>query len=131
MVSGIKSDVEHIEDAMSAANMAWWEIEFPSGALKFSKNKTDMLGYDAKDFYHYTKFTDLLHPDDYDAAMQAMKDHMSGKAEVYETHYRIKASNGEYRTFYDKGRVVERNDVGFIIAGIVVDVTGNDRFPAK
>ena len=123
-MSDIKNLEERLEAALCAADMAWWEIEFPSGALSFSENKTNMLGYDKKDFYHYTKFTELLHPDDFDEAMAAMKDHMTGVKPVYETVYRIKASDGSYRTFFDKGKIVERSGDGFIVAGIVVDITG-------
>ena len=79
---GIKSDAEHIETALTAADMAWWSLEFPSGALRFSRHKTDMLGYDATDFIHFTHFTDLIHEDDKDAAMQAMTDHYTGKRKI-------------------------------------------------
>ncbi len=106
--------------------MAWWELEFPSGALSFSKNKTDMLGYDSKDFVHFSNFTDLIHPDDIDKTMKAMSDHYNGKAEFYETSYRIKASNGNYKTVYDKGSIVERHGDNFIVAGVVVDITSLD-----
>ncbi|HEX8390671.1 MAG TPA: PAS domain-containing protein, partial [Candidatus Saccharimonadales bacterium] len=90
----IKTDVEHIEGALQAADMAWWSLEFPSGALRFSRYKTDVLGYEAKDFIHFTHFTDLIHPDDKAAAMKAMTDHYTGKNELYETTYRIRASDG-------------------------------------
>lgn len=122
MKDGIKTDTEHIEGALDAADMAWWSLEFPSGALKFSKKKTDMLGYDAKDFIHFTHFTDLIHPDDKDAAMQAMTNHYTGKKGVYETTYRIKASDGKYRKFHDKGRIVERYGESFIVAGVVTKI---------
>lgn len=119
MDDDIKSEVEHIEGALTAADMAWWSLEFPSGALRFSRHKTDMLGYDAKDFIHFTNFTDLIHPDDKDLAMKAMSDHYTGKAKVYETTYRIKDSSGTYQTFHDKGKIVERHGDTFIVAGIV------------
>lgn len=123
MTSNITDRSERIEAAMAAANMAWWELEFPSGALSFSKNKTDMLGYDQKDFIHFSHFTDLIHPDDYEATMKAMQDHYEGRANYYETKYRIKSKDGSYKTFYDKGSIVERGEGTFIIAGIVVDVS--------
>ncbi len=122
MKKGIRSEVEHIESALEAANMAWWSLEFPSGALEFSRYKTDVLGYDAKDFIHFTHFTNLIHPDDQDKAMKAMTDHYTGKNEVYETTYRIKAKDGTYKTFYDKGKIVERNGDSFVVAGIVSKV---------
>ena len=123
MVSDIKSDAEHIEGALHAADMAWWSLEFPSGALAFSRHKTDMLGYDAKDFVHFRHFTELIHPDDHDETMQAMTDHYTGKKEFYETTYRIKAKDGTYKTFYDKGKIVERVGDSFTVAGVVTKVS--------
>lgn len=119
MYAGIRTPLQHVEDALTAADMAWWELEFPSGALRFSRNKTDMLGYDAKDFVHFTHFTTLIHPKDYEPTMQAMRDHYEGKHELYETTYRIKHLNGHYVTFHDKGKIVEKNEHGFVVAGIV------------
>lgn len=121
MKEGIRSEVEHIEDALEAAGMAWWSLEFPSGALKYSKYKTETLGYDAKDFVHYTHFTDLIHPEDKETAMKAMTDHYTGKRDIYEVTYRIKAKNGKYKTFYDKGKIVERFAGSFTVAGVVTE----------
>lgn len=122
MITGIKNDREHIEGALEAADMAWWSLEFPSGALKFSRYKTDVLGYEAKDFVHFTHFTDLIHEDDKAATMAAMSDHYTGKKDVYETTYRIKASDGTYVTFHDKGKIVERTGDSFVVAGVVSKV---------
>lgn len=122
MKDGIKSDQEQIEAAMEAASIAWWSLEFPSGALKFSRYKTDTLGYNAKDFFHFTHFTDLIHPNDKDAAMKAMTDHYTGKSKIYEVTYRIKASNGKYKKFHDKGKIVERLGDSFTVAGVVSEV---------
>lgn len=117
-------------DALEAGGMAWWLMEYPSGLTFFNKNKIKMLGYtekDAEKFVHYTGFTDLVHKDDYEIAMQAMRDHVSGNKSTYETTYRIKAKNGSYRKFFDRGKIVSRDKDGNIaIAGLVVDITGHD-----
>lgn len=122
MEDRIKSDREHIETALEAAGMAWWSLEFPSGALKFSQYKTDTLGYDAKDFVHFTHFTDLIHPDDKDTAMKAMTDHYTGKKSVYDVVYRIKTKDGSYKKFHDKGKIVEKFGESFTIAGVVSEI---------
>lgn len=111
-----------ISDAMFSADMAWWEMELPSGAVFFHPNKASMLGYKPDKFVHYTHFTDLLHPDDYEQAMQAMRDHMTGKAKIYETKYRIKHADGTYRTFYDKGKIVQKRGDEIRIAGMVFNL---------
>lgn len=115
-----------LEDALEGAGVAWWLMELPSGAVFFSPNKIKMMGYTEKDlgkFVHYSAFTNLVHPDDQEKCMQAMRDHMSGKAKAYETQYRIKAKNGSYRTFYDRGRIVGKKKGETAIAGIVLDIT--------
>lgn len=111
-----------ISDAMFSADMAWWEMELPSGAVFFHPNKAAMLGYSPDKFVHYTHFTDLLHPEDHEAAMKAMMDHMTGKSPIYETKYRIKHADGTYKTFYDKGKIVQKRGDEIRIAGVVVNV---------
>lgn len=120
-------DFRMFEDAMEAGGIAWWVMEYPSGAVYFSPNKIKMLGYvqsDMSDFVHYTSFTNLVHPDDIDQAMKAMLDHIQGKSDAYETKYRIMAKDSTYHTFFDRGKIVAKNKDGEIaIAGIVLDIT--------
>jgi PAS domain S-box-containing protein len=115
-----------IKLSMDAANISWWEMEMPSGAVVFDKKKTDILGYNAQDFKHYMDFVNLLHPEDSEKAMDAMRDHFSGKAKNYEVEYRIMTRPGIYKWFHDIGSITDRDDQGnpVKIAGIVIDITG-------
>jgi len=116
--------IEMFETAMEAAGIAWWVMELPSGVIFFSPNKTRMLSRSHEDFHHYKQFTDLVHPDDYDNMMKAMTDHIEGKSDTYDTKYRIKASDGTYKTFYDRGSIVGKKPNGEIaIAGVVIDIS--------
>lgn len=123
---GISEEPKIIEDALEAGGMAWWVMELPSGTVFFSPNKTRMLGYTEKQagaFVHYTSFTNLLHPDDHDAVMKAMTDHLEGTAPLYETEYRIKSASGKYVRLYDRGRIIAKNGKEVTLAGIVLDIT--------
>ncbi|MEO8105595.1 MAG: PAS domain-containing protein [Candidatus Saccharibacteria bacterium] len=119
-----------IEDALAAADMAWWLMELPSGAIFFSPKKITMLGYEAKDidkFFHYKSFTDLVHPDDYAQLMKAMQDHLEGTKDSYIARYRIRNKDGNYVTFQDKGKIVGKKDDGSLaVVGIVTLVTENE-----
>ena len=116
---------DRIDLTMLAANIAWWEMELPSGNVVFHRRKTDMLGYEPDGFKHYEDFTNLLHPDDHDKAMQAMKDHLQEKKEKYETEYRIRTKSGEYKWFCDIGSLIKKNNDGSPakVAGIVIDIS--------
>jgi PAS domain S-box-containing protein len=127
---GTGRELEMLEDAVEAADMAWWVMEIPSGAVFFSPKKIAMLGYDRKEtkkFVHYTNFTDLLHPKDLPGAMKSMENLLSGKASTYSQRYRLLCKDGKYITFYDKGRIVGRHPDGSVaVAGIVQKIWQKD-----
>lgn len=124
---GIEDDYTRFELAMEASGIAWWEMELPSGVVFFHENKAKMLGRKAKDFTHYTDFTNLVHKDDHQPAMDAMRQHISGAADLYEATYRIKCRDGSYKKFYDRGKIVGREGDTIRMSGFVIDVT-NTKF---
>jgi len=114
-----------LELAMRVANMAWWEMDITTGKVNFEKRKAEMLGYNPDQFKHYTDFTNLLHPDDFAKAMNAMQEHFDGKVDKYVVEYRILAKSGEYLWFYDVGSIVKRDLYGrpLIITGVVLNIS--------
>jgi len=122
---------ERLTIALEAGNMAWWEMELPSGKIVFNHNKTRMLGLEGEDFQHFQDFMDIVHPDDCDGAMKAMRDHLSGKAAMYECEYRIKNSVGNYQWFHDAGKIVYREGQKILVAGIVTEITERKRILAQ
>jgi len=111
--------------AMSVANMAWWEMNILTGKITFEKRKAEMLGYLPENFSHYRDFMKLVHPDDAEKAMEAMRQHIHGSADKYETEYRILTKTGDYKWFYDIGSVTTRDAKGksIIVTGLVIDIT--------
>lgn len=114
-----------LDGAMFAGDLAWWEMDVETGDVTFHVNKADMLGFSPAKFNHYEDFIELVHPDDYEGAMEAMRDHLEGRAKKYDTEYRIRTASGEYRWFHDVGGVTERRDDGspLKLTGVVIDIT--------
>jgi PAS domain S-box-containing protein len=114
-----------IKIAMESANIAWWEMDIPTGAVVFDKKKTEMLGYEAEDFKHYKDFVSLIHPDDAEKAMNAMRTHLSGASSSYEIEYRIMSKSGIYKWFYDTGSITDRdvNGNAMKVVGFVINIT--------
>ncbi len=114
-----------LDGTMFAGDLAWWEMNVDTGEVTFHENKTDMLGFSPARFDHYEDFTELVHPDDYEGAMEAMRDHLEGRAEKYDTEYRIRTASGEYRWFHDVGGITEWRDDGspLNVTGVVIDIT--------
>jgi len=111
--------------AMEGGNMAWWEMDVPTGNVSFASRKVEMLGYPPENFKHYKDFTALVHPSDFNRIMNAMKGHFDGTYDKYEAEYRILAKSGEYIWFYDYGSVVKRDANGspLICTGFVFNIS--------
>lgn len=109
-------------------NLGHWYWNIKTNEVTFDQLKVTTLGYDKSEIPEhvtYQFFTDKLHPDDFQKTMDTMRDHLYGKADVYEVEYRIKAKNGQYKWYYDRGKITQYNDSGkpLFLAGIVFDIT--------
>jgi PAS domain S-box-containing protein len=120
-----RNNTSRLELAVDAVDMAWWDMDITTGSVTFHKRKAEMLGYDPERFKHYSDFTALVHPDDYEGVMAAMTNHFKGLVPTYETEYRILTSSGDYRWFYDIGTIVKKGTDGapLKIIGFVIDIT--------
>ncbi len=110
------------DKAVLSGTATWWEMELPSGKVVFGENKAKLLGYSESKFKTYQDFMDLIHPDDYSTAMQAMQDHLDGKKSFYETTYRIKHRDGQYLTFYDCGQIISKIKDRITVIGFVMKI---------
>jgi PAS domain S-box-containing protein len=117
-----KFAMEQFDKAVLEGNATWWQMELPSGSVIFGETKAKILGYPESMFKHYTDFMNLVHPDDAAKVMQTMRNHLAGKAKVYETTYRIRHKNGEYIQFYDCGQIIKKEGKNIIVTGFVMKV---------
>jgi len=119
-----------LEMAMQVANMAWWELNIKTGNVIFGKRKTDMIGFPSENFVHYSDFMNLIHAEDHEKTMEAMRNHINGLTDKYEIEYRIQTSTGEYKWFYDIGSISKRDYDGnpLVVSGSVLDITERKNF---
>lgn len=130
-----KQQEDRLEYAWSG-NLGHWYWNIKTNNVTFNPLKIKTLGYDESDVPNkvdYQYFTDLLHPDDYPKAMDAMRDHLYGKKPVYEVEYRIKTKDGGYLWYYDRGKITQYDDQGkpVFMAGIVFDITEKKRIESS
>lgn len=112
--------------AMMATNLAWWEWDYKTGNVHFSNSKLEMLGYEANtNIMNINEWIKKIHPDDYDSSVNAMRDHLSGRKEIYEIVYRMQTKNGRWKWFLNRGKILEKNNNGtpLKLLGTVQDVT--------
>ncbi len=114
-----------LEKAMQTAKMAWWEMDVKTGNVIFEKSKAEMLGYQAEEFTHFKDFVALVHPEDQDNAIDAMRRHYSGKSDKYAFDYRILTKTEGYKWFHDIGSIVKRGQGGIPlkVTGLTINIT--------
>ncbi len=109
-------------------NLGHWYWNIRTNAVTFNPLKVTTLGYDECEIPEHVTFqffTDKLHPEDYQKVMDIMRNHLYGKADVYEAEYRIQTKDGNYKWYYDRGKITQYDDSGkpLFLAGIVFDIT--------
>lgn len=104
----------------------WWEWNIPENTVRSNELKVTLLGLDPEDFKGkgYEAFTDLVHPDDFENTMNAMRRVLSGETNLYQVDYRIRTVQGDYLWFMDRGIVIDRRADGrpLVIRGVVIDL---------
>ncbi|WP_368644758.1 sensor domain-containing diguanylate cyclase [Alkalibacterium putridalgicola] len=109
-------------------NLGHWYWNIQTNDVVFNPLKVEALGYSVDQLPEkipYDFFTNKLHPDDYETVMDNMRQHLKGVTPVYEVEYRIKAKDGTWKWFYDRGKVTKRAEDGapLFAVGIVFDVS--------
>lgn len=99
---------KRLENALKISDLIWWDWNIGTNKVFASSLKTELIGYPEINGEQELEFwTSKVHPDDYEQTMNSMRDHLSGKAELYECEYRIKCKDSSWKTFHDKGKIVE------------------------
>lgn len=127
MKSQVQKKLERLlNEVLLTSEFAWWDWDITKNLVTCNDLKVTMLGYDPADFKGagYQAYTSLLHPEDHERTMQAMRDHLEGRAELYQVDYRIKKADGTYTWYMDRGAIMERSSSGepLRLRGIVMDL---------
>ena len=92
----------------------------------FSPGYYRMLGYEADAFPSKgSVWKELIHPDDFEHAVQANIDCIEGRNEHFDVEYRMKARDGGWRWILGRGKCVARDEHGYALrlVGTHVDIT--------
>jgi PAS domain S-box-containing protein len=114
------------EKVLHNSTFAWWEWDVKQNIVKYNDLKAVLLGHHPAEFRDggFQAFTDLLHPDDHDKAMEAMRAVLRGDTNLYQVDYRIRTAAGDYKWFMDRGIITKDAGSGrpLRIRGIVIDL---------
>jgi PAS domain S-box-containing protein len=117
---------ERLRFALEATTDGLWDWDIPSGKVYFSPQWARLLGYDPQEVPQRVEFFfTLLHPEDIPRIRKVLDDHFAGITVVKQDEVQLRTKSGEYKWFYDRGKVVTRDASGTPIrmVGTITDIT--------
>ena len=121
----VKSE-ERFQQAMEASSDGLWDWNILTGEVYFSPGYAIMLGYQPGEFgRHVNSWSNLIHPQDRDAAIEANRDCIENRTESFTTEFRMQTKTGTWRWILGRGKAVARDSSGKAIRmiGTHTDIT--------
>jgi PAS domain S-box-containing protein len=118
-----KESEERLQLALKGGQLGTWDWNLITDAIVYNENWAKMLGYQLAEAYQLT-WENLLHPDDRDRAIKELYDMIEGRSDKYDSEFRLKTKDGQWKWILDRGRVVERSATGEAIrvTGTHIDI---------
>jgi PAS domain S-box-containing protein len=124
MEKKLKDSEERYVLATMGANDGLWDWDLTTQTIYFSPRWKSMLGYGDSDIgQHPREWFSRLHPEDRSRVKQQIAAHITGKAQHFESEYRILCKDGTYRWALTRGlALLNANGKAQRIAGSQTDI---------
>ncbi|WP_414661464.1 PAS domain-containing protein [Horticoccus sp. 23ND18S-11] len=112
--------------ALDATRDGVWDWNMKTGHVYFSPQWERLLGYAPGEVPQTVEFFyTVLHPDDVPRVKHVLAEHFAGRILIKQHEVRLRLKTGEYRWFYDRGKVVERDEANepARMVGTITDIT--------
>ncbi len=119
---------ERLELAMEGGDLGMWDSMLQTDQQYCDDRLLRMLGYEPVDIPPTLQaWQDLIHPDDFSAAIDAFDRHSRRKARRYEVEGRVRNKAGNHQWLLIRGKIVERDAAGKPVrmTGTAQDITRN------
>jgi PAS domain S-box-containing protein len=131
--AALRTSEERFELAMRGTSDGVWDWDILADKAYYSPRWAAMLGYTREQMEHEVgEFRSLIHPDDRDRVQKLEDDYLSGRADRYETEFRMRHRDGHYVHILSRAFLVRRESDGAPVrmVGTHVDITALRRSEA-
>jgi len=118
--------IENYKQLLETLNVIPWEYNWRTQKFMYVGPQACLFGYPIDDWYTDGFLQKLIHPDDYDDALQYCKNSVKAQ-QNYEYEYRIMRADGEICWVRKIVRILGYDDDGVILRGIYVDISAQKR----
>jgi len=125
--SELKTPSEAFVRASESVGLFWWYWEKSDGKIHMSPGLMKILGVAPESFNGLPHELYVnIHPQDVERNKDRVDRLYTGKDDLYEVEYRIRNPEGEWKWYYNRGSVLQKNEGGkpLVIGGITMDISG-------
>ncbi|MDX1698024.1 MAG: PAS domain S-box protein, partial [Thiohalobacterales bacterium] len=113
MTRDLAESEERWRYALEGAGDGVWDWDIRHDRVKYSRNWTDMLGYDADEIgSSFSECLEHSHPDDVASIKADIQSHLDGKTPTFMNEHRMQHKDGSWRWILDRGMVTSRAEDG-------------------
>lgn len=126
-LEALRKSEESLAMAVEAASLGLWDARLADASLSVNGEFAAMLGYRHEEFsgLSYDGMKALVHPDDREPLMQAIRGHIDGRQAYFEVECRLQHQAGHWIWVQGRGRVTEWGEDGQPrrLSGTQIDIT--------
>ncbi|CAI50881.1 receiver/sensor box histidine kinase (plasmid) [Natronomonas pharaonis DSM 2160] len=119
---------ERFELATEGANLGVWDWDMNTDDVEYNDNWATMLGHEPAEISSaLDEWRRRVHPDDVETVQAALRDHIEGGTEYYDTELRMQTAGGDWKWIRDIGQVVERDADGTPVRAVGIHLDIDDK----
>lgn len=108
--ASLREQAERTAMALANGELGLWDWDITTGNMLFDTRWASMLGEKLENLKpNVEEWIERCHPEDLSSAKTALKKHLKGKTEIYESRQRLKHRDGSWRWIISSGKVVSWN----------------------
>ncbi|TRX39705.1 sensor histidine kinase [Flavobacterium restrictum] len=109
----LKISEARFQFALEASTAGVWDWDLKSNDVFYSSQSMKILEVDAMDVFDTPeRWDEMVHSDDLENYYSDIQNHFQNKIPYYENQHRVLTSKGEYKWILDRGKVIERDELG-------------------
>lgn len=122
----LRESEERLSMAFRSGHVGFWDWDVASGAVHYNDEWANLIGYTLDEitptYYFWEKH---IHPDDKQASVQAVEDHLAGRTRDFEIEHRLRHKDGHWVWVLGVGQINRRDEDGtpLRMTGVMIDVT--------
>lgn len=105
----VEAQKNKLDNLLFATQAMTWDWHIDSGRVVVNSAWSSFLGWEARDFagFSYERWSELVHPDDFEEVMNSIRLHLDGKSPLFEAEMRLQHISGDWLWVMARGRITE------------------------